>query len=79
MSLVLLFQLRNREEVIRKNENVYCSEMKNEFINACCINTSVSNIKMSMYENECRIYSMMQNSVEDNAGICQLTNVLKIC
>ena len=34
-------------------------------------------IKMSMYKNQCMINSMMWNSFEVNAGICQLTDVLK--
>ena len=50
-------------------------------MNACCI--SVSNLKMSMYKNQCMINSMMQHSFEEicqnlsvkNAGICQLTEV----
>ena len=32
-----------------------------------------------MYKNQCMINSMMQDSFEDNAGISQLTDVLKIC
>ena len=32
---------------------------------------------MSMYKNQCMINSMMWNSFEVNAGICQLTDVLK--
>ena len=31
-----------------------------------------------MYKNQCMINNMMQDSFEDNAGICQLTEVLKI-
>ena len=50
---------------------------KNQFINACCV--SVSNIKTSIYKNQCMINSMMSNSFEDNAVICQLTDVLEIC
>ena len=55
---------------------------KNQYMmNACCI--SVSNLKMSMYKNQCMINSMMQHSFEEicqnlsvkNAGICQLTEV----
>ena len=32
-----------------------------------------------MYKSPCIINSTMQRSFEDNAGICQLTEVLKIC
>ena len=32
-----------------------------------------------MYESKCMINSMMFHSFEDNAGICHLTEVLKIC
>ena len=31
-----------------------------------------------MYKNQCMINPMMYHSFEDNAGICQLTEVLKI-
>ena len=51
--------------------------MFDEVINVCCINIVVSNIKMSMYKNQCMINSVMQISFEDNTGICQLTDVLK--
>ena len=36
-------------------------------------------MKMSMYKNQCMINSMMWNSLEDNVGIFQLTDVLKRC
>ena len=33
-----------------------------------------------MYKNQCMIdSSMVQHTLEDNAGICQLTEVLKSC
>ena len=32
-----------------------------------------------MYKNQFMINSMIKNSFEDNARICQLTEVLKIC
>ena len=32
-----------------------------------------------MYKNQCMINNMMWNSFEDNAGMSQLTDVLKIC
>ena len=41
-------------------------------------NLSVSNLEMSLYKNQCIINNMMQHSFEDNAGIRQLTRVLKI-
>ena len=34
---------------------------------------------MPMYKNQCMINCMVRNSFEDNAGICQLTDILKIC
>ena len=62
---------------------VYCSELQksiyDEVTNASCISISVSNIKMTLYKNQRIINSMMWNSFEDNAGICQLTDFLKIC
>ena len=39
----------------------------------CCINKSVSNIKITIW----MINNMMQQSFEDKAGIRQLTEVLK--
>ena len=33
---------------------------------------------MPMYKNQCMINSRMWNSFEDTAGICHLTDVLKI-
>ena len=40
---------------------------------------SVSNLKISIYKNQCMITSMMWNSFEVNAQICQLTDALIIC
>ena len=33
---------------------------------------------MSIYK-QCMTNSMIKNSFEDNTGVCQLTEVLKIC
>ena len=62
-----------------------CNEMGksiyDEVINACCMIINVRNIrcKYSIYKNQCMIIGMMLHPFQDNTGICQLTQNLKIC
>ena len=81
--LLLLFQLCNRGEVVCRSEKrvlQWIVKINIRWSNQYMLyKWSVSNIKMSMYKNQCMINSIMWNQFEDNGGIFQLTDVLKIC